>query len=317
MSLRNLGLDRIDLYQLHSIDPTVPLVDQVAELRTLQEEGKIRHIGLSSQPGVSIAQLAQAASVAPISSVENLYNVADRTDEDVVRYAEKHDIAYICYWPLGSGRLLASQGALKRIADDAGVTPAQLALAWLLRDSPRTLPIPGTTSIAHMAENMRALEVVLDEGKWDEIGELCKDEAPQRPTAPTRHQPDEHPHLGMLRTIYADFTTLGNYADDDIVLHPAWRTARDPGDLVGKATALARQDALLKSHRGTMVMEVESISANDRFGTVLGTIRTEYPQVAAIPFCGVWRFRNGRIVEHWENAYNAQDDVRKLTQGHE
>ncbi|WP_348775178.1 nuclear transport factor 2 family protein [Solwaraspora sp. WMMD791] len=110
---------------------------------------------------------------------------------------------------------------------------------------------------------------------------------------------------------------MGDYADDDIVLHPAWRTASDPGDLVGKATVLARQDALLKSHRGTMVMDVESISANDSFGTVLGTIRTQYPQVAAIPFCGVWRFRNGRIVEHWENAYNAQDDVRKLTQGHE
>ncbi|MFD3482611.1 aldo/keto reductase [Streptomyces sp. NPDC058665] len=316
MSLRNLGLDCLDLYQLHSIDPAVPLTDQVGELRRLQEEGKIRHIGLSSQPGVTIEQLKEAASVATIASVENLYNIGDRTDEAVVRYAEEQGIAYICYWPLGSGSLLASHSKLAKAAGEIGVKPAQLALAWLLRDSPTTLPIPGTTSIEHLEENLRAADILLDDDQWDEIARSSREEAPTRPSAPVRRVPKEHPNVETLRSVYENLSSIGEYSDDDVVLHPAGRTERDPGDIVGKPAVVARQAALLELHHGTTVMELESITANDYFGAVLGTVHTKYPQVAAVRFCGLWRFRDGRIVEHWENAYNTQEALKKLTQTH-
>jgi aryl-alcohol dehydrogenase-like predicted oxidoreductase len=163
MSLCNLGLERIDLYELHSIDPVVPLADQLGELVRLQEQGKIRHIGLSGQPGVTIEQLTQAREIADIVAVENLYNLADRSSEDVLRYAEEHGIAFIPFFPLAHGDLARPGSILARLADQHRATPAQLALAWLLQHSPNLLLIPGTSSVAHLEENMQAADIDLDE----------------------------------------------------------------------------------------------------------------------------------------------------------
>ncbi|MER7172436.1 aldo/keto reductase [Streptomyces mesophilus] len=156
LSLFNLGVERIDLYQLHSIDPTVPLADQFGELVRLQQEGKIRHIGLSGQPGVTLDDLAHANAHAEITAVENLYNIVDRAGEDVVRHAEQHNVAFIPWFPLGHGGLVGPDSPLRPIAEQYGATPAQLALAWLLHHSPATLLIPGTTSVSHLELNMKA-----------------------------------------------------------------------------------------------------------------------------------------------------------------
>ncbi|RRR76508.1 oxidoreductase [Streptomyces sp. RP5T] len=185
LSLYKLGLERIDLYQLHRIDPLVPLADQLGELVLLQQEGKIRHIGLSGQPEVTVEQLTEARKYAEIVAVENLYNIADRSGEAVVRYAEEHGIAFIPWFPLGHGDLLGPLGALAQAAKKFQATPAQLALAWLLRHSPNTLLIPGTTSIDHLEENLAAAELTLDAEQWGEIEELCSRETPWRPTAHT------------------------------------------------------------------------------------------------------------------------------------
>jgi aryl-alcohol dehydrogenase-like predicted oxidoreductase len=159
LSLRNLGVERIDLYQLHSIDPAVPLADQLGELVRLQEQGKIRHIGLSGQPGVTIDELVKASAFANIVAIENLYNIADRTDDKTVRYVESHQIAFIPWFPLGHGGLVGKDSVLTSIAKQYGVTPSQLALAWLLNDSPAHVLIPGTTSITHLEENVRAADI--------------------------------------------------------------------------------------------------------------------------------------------------------------
>lgn len=163
MSLRNLGLERIDLYQLHRIDPAVPLADQLGELVRLQEQGKIRHIGLSGQPEVTVGQLAQARKIADIVAVENLYNIADRASDEVLRYAESQGIAFVPFFPIGNGDLVRPDGVLAALASQYRATPAQLALAWLLRRSPNILLIPGTASIAHLEENMRAADIYLDD----------------------------------------------------------------------------------------------------------------------------------------------------------
>ncbi|MFC4765650.1 aldo/keto reductase [Dyella koreensis] len=162
MSLRRLGVERISLYQLHSIDPTVPLADTLGELVRLQKQGKIHHLGLSNQPGVSIDQLMQARQYADIVAIENLYNIADRADDDVMRYAEEHRIAFIPWFPLGHGGLVGPDSPLAPIAHRYGLTASQLALAWLLHHSPATLLIPGTTSIKHLDENAVAANVELD-----------------------------------------------------------------------------------------------------------------------------------------------------------
>ncbi|MBF6124657.1 aldo/keto reductase [Nocardia brasiliensis] len=166
LSLRHLGLDRIDLYQLHRIDPQVPLADQLGELALLQQEGKIRHIGLSQ---VSVAQLAQAREIATIVSVQNLYNLANRTDEDVLDYAERENIAFIPWYPIATGKLAAPGGPLDAIAEEHGATPAQLALAWLLRRSPVLLPIPGTSSVAHAEENTEAARITLTDKEFESL----------------------------------------------------------------------------------------------------------------------------------------------------
>ncbi|PTR34514.1 aryl-alcohol dehydrogenase-like predicted oxidoreductase [Luteibacter sp. OK325] len=161
LSLRRLGVDCIALYQLHSIDPKVPLAESLGELVRLQEQGKIRHIGLSNQPGVSVRQLKRAQETARIVAIENLYNLADRADDNVLDYATKHDIAFIPWFPLGHGGLVGIGSALEPIAKRWKITPSQLALAWLLHRSPNILLIPGTTSVPHLKENAVATQVVL------------------------------------------------------------------------------------------------------------------------------------------------------------
>ncbi|HUQ56216.1 aldo/keto reductase [Lentzea sp.] len=181
LSLYNLGLDCIPLYQLHRIDPVVPLADQLGQLAQLQQQGKIRHIGVSGQPEVSVEQLAACREIVDIVAVENLYNIADRSSEPVLTYAEENGIGFIPWFPLGHGDLLGPGGALAKVAPSVGATPSQLALAWLLHHSPNTILIPGTTSTHHLEENVRAGDLVLDDAQWDEIAELCSHEEPWRP----------------------------------------------------------------------------------------------------------------------------------------
>jgi aryl-alcohol dehydrogenase-like predicted oxidoreductase len=166
LSLRHLGLDRIPLLQLHRIDPKVPLAEQVGELKALQDEGKVGLIGLSE---VSVDQLAAAQEIAPIASVQNLYNLANQDSEDVLAACTAQDIAFIPWFPLATGKLAAEGGPLDAIAVRHGATPAQLALAWLLHRSPVMLPIPGTSSVAHLEENVAAAGISLTA---DEVAEL-------------------------------------------------------------------------------------------------------------------------------------------------
>jgi pyridoxine 4-dehydrogenase len=158
LSLRRLGLDRIDLLQLHRIDPAVPLEDQIGELDALRGEGKIRHIGLSE---VTVEQVEAARAIAPIASVQNLYNLTNRKAEDVLDHCAANGIAFIPWFPLATGTLAGPDGPLAAMAAEHGATPAQLALAWLLRRSPVMLPIPGTSSVAHLEENVAAAGVAL------------------------------------------------------------------------------------------------------------------------------------------------------------
>ena len=169
MSLRHMALERIDLLQLHRIDPQVPLADQIGELKLLQDEGKIRHIGISE---VSVDDLVAAREIATIVSVQNLFNLADRTAEPLLDHATEHGIAFIPWWPLATGALAAEGGVLDELAKKRDVTPSQLALAWLLKRSPVMLPIPGTTSVAHLEENLRGAAVVLTDGEFEQLTNL-------------------------------------------------------------------------------------------------------------------------------------------------
>ncbi|MBB5908090.1 aldo/keto reductase [Actinoalloteichus hymeniacidonis] len=163
LSLRHLGLERIDLLQLHRIDPSVPLADQVGELAALQQEGKIRHIGLSE---VGIAEVEEASRTATIVSVQNLYNLSRRDAEPVLEHASARDMAFIPWFPLATGELARAGGPLASVAEEHGATPAQLALAWLLKRSPVILPIPGTSSVAHLEDNVAAALVDLDDAEY-------------------------------------------------------------------------------------------------------------------------------------------------------
>ena len=169
-SLRRLGVERIDLYQLHRVDPDYPLEDQVGELHALQREGKIRHIGLSE---VDVDQLKAARAVAPIVSVQNLYNLANRGHEAVLEYATEQGIAFIPWFPVATGELARPGGVLDSAAKEHGATPAQLALAWLLRRSPVVLPIPGTSSIAHLEENVAAARIELTDEEFEKLSALA------------------------------------------------------------------------------------------------------------------------------------------------
>ena len=166
LSLRHLGLERIDLLQLHRVDSEVPLADQVGELAQLQQEGKIRHIGLSQ---VSIEQVEEASKTATIVSVQNLYNVSQRDDEDLLEYAEKNNLGFIPWFPLATGELAKAGGPLAKIAQNHDATPSQLALAWLLKRSPVLLPIPGTSSVAHVEDNINAAKVELTDDEFAEL----------------------------------------------------------------------------------------------------------------------------------------------------
>lgn len=166
LSLRHLGLDCIPLYQLHRIDAKVPLEDQLGELALLKEEGKVRHVGLSE---VTVEQIEAARQITPIVSVQNLYNLADRSAEDVLEHCERNDLAFIPWFPIATGNLAKPGGPLDAISTEHGATPAQLALAWLLRRSPVMLPIPGTSSVAHLEENVAAAEVQLTDDEFEAL----------------------------------------------------------------------------------------------------------------------------------------------------
>ncbi|MET8570089.1 aldo/keto reductase [Streptomyces sp. NPDC004783] len=168
LSLRHLGVERIDLYQLHRIDPQVPLAESLGELSLLQQEGKIRHIGLSE---VSVEELEQAREIVPIVSVQNRYNVADRQSEAVLDRAEQLGIAFIPWFPMATGELARPGGPLDKLAETHGATPAQLALAWLLRRSPVMLPIPGTSSVAHLEENVGAAGLKISDAEFSALTE--------------------------------------------------------------------------------------------------------------------------------------------------
>jgi pyridoxine 4-dehydrogenase len=169
VSLCNLRLDCIDLYQLHSIDPTVPVADQFGELVALQQQGKIRHIGVSGQPEVTATELEEIRKYADIVAVENLFNIADRAGAETLPYAEDNGIAFIPWFPLGHGGLVGPDSPLNPIAARFGATPSQLALSWLLHVSPNTVLIPGTTSIAHLEKNLEAWDLQLTESDMTAI----------------------------------------------------------------------------------------------------------------------------------------------------
>jgi len=158
LSLRRLKVDRLDLLQLHRIDPEVPLADQVGELKALQDEGKVAAIGLSE---VSVAELRAAAETAEIVTVQNLYNLTNRRSEPVLSYATEQGIGFIPWYPIAAGELARPGGPVDQVAKATGASPGQVALAWLLARSPVMLPIPGTSKVAHLEENVAAAGVRL------------------------------------------------------------------------------------------------------------------------------------------------------------
>jgi aryl-alcohol dehydrogenase-like predicted oxidoreductase len=166
MSLRRLGVDTIDLFQLHRIDANFPLEDQVGELLTLKNEGKIRHIGLSE---IDVDQLKAALRITEIVSVQNMYNLTARSAEPLLDEATKQGIGFIPWFPLAAGPLAAADGPLQRIAADHDASPSQLALAWLLKRSPVMVPIPGTSKVAHLEENVAAAEIELSDDEFETL----------------------------------------------------------------------------------------------------------------------------------------------------
>ncbi|MEJ3405394.1 aldo/keto reductase [Rathayibacter sp. YIM 133350] len=166
MELRHLAVERIDLLQLHRIDSTVPFEDQIGELKALQDEGKIRHIGLSE---VTVADAEAALKIAPIVSVQNLYNLAHRDAEELLDWATAKGIGFIPWFPLATGRLTAESSPLTTLASEHDATPAQLALAWLLKRSPVMLPIPGTSSLEHLEDNIRGASIQLSDAEFDAL----------------------------------------------------------------------------------------------------------------------------------------------------
>lgn len=166
-SLRRLRLDRIDLYQLHRIDSKVPPEDQLGTLKDLQAQGKIRHVGLSE---VSVKQIQHAQTIVPIVSVQNRYSITDRASDGVLEYCEQQKLGFIPWFPLAAGRLSGTDSPMSRLAAQWKATPSQIALAWLLSRSPVMLPIPGTSRVEHLEENVAAAGFRMDESKLEEIG---------------------------------------------------------------------------------------------------------------------------------------------------
>jgi pyridoxine 4-dehydrogenase len=171
MSLRRLKLERIDLWQLHRIDPKIPVEESLGVIKKMQEQGKIRHVGLSE---VKPHEIDQARKMVDIVSVQNLYNIGDRTHEDVVDYCTKHGLAFIPWFPVAAGKLAQPGGKLDAAAKRHGATLSQLSIAWLLHRSPVMLPIPGTSSLEHLEENVAAAGVKLTDAEWKEIESSAK-----------------------------------------------------------------------------------------------------------------------------------------------
>ena len=171
MSLRRLKAERIDLYQLHRFDPKVPVEESLGELKKMQEEGKIQHIGISE---VSVAEIQQAQKIVNVVSVQNKYNITDRAHDDVVEYCAKNKIAFIPWFPLAAGALTKPGGVLDKLAKSHNVTTSQIAIAWLLHRSPVMLPIPGTSKVKHLEENVATAELKLSEAEWKLLEEAAK-----------------------------------------------------------------------------------------------------------------------------------------------
>jgi aryl-alcohol dehydrogenase-like predicted oxidoreductase len=170
-SLRRLRLERIDLYQLHRIDPKVPAEDQLGTLKDLQAQGKIKHIGLSE---VSVEQIQHARTMVSIVSVQNRYSVTDRGSEDVLEYCEQEKLGFIPWFPLAAGRVSGSKSPIGRMAAQWKATPSQVALAWLLARSPVMLPIPGTSKVEHLEENVAAVNLKIDANGMQELDGLAR-----------------------------------------------------------------------------------------------------------------------------------------------
>lgn len=171
LSLRYLKLERIDLWQLHRIDPKTPVEESLGAAKKLQEQGKIRHIGLSE---VSVPEIEQARKIVEIVSVQNEYNLTTRKSEEVLNYCEKHKLGFIPWFPVAAGKLAQPGGKLDQIAKRHKASVAQLSLAWLLHRSPVMLPIPGTSSVAHLEENLKSADLQLNGSEWNEIETAVK-----------------------------------------------------------------------------------------------------------------------------------------------
>ena len=171
MSLRFLKTDHIDLWQLHRIDPKVPVEESLGKIAELQKAGKIRHVGLSE---VKPKEIEQARKVIEIASVQNQYNLSDRQHEDVVDYCDENGIAFIPWFPVAAGKLAQPGGPLDKVAKQHGATVSQLSLAWLLHRSKVILPIPGTSSVEHLEENIAAANVHLNDEEWSRIEDAAK-----------------------------------------------------------------------------------------------------------------------------------------------
>jgi pyridoxine 4-dehydrogenase len=171
LSLRRLGVERIDLFQLHRIDPAVPVAESLGALTDLQDAGKIRHIGLSE---VSVEELQEAQKTARIVSVQNLYNLSDQSAEKLLDHCEAEGIGFIPWFPLATGKLARDGGPLDEIANEVGAKPSQLALAWLLRRSPVMLPIPGTSSVEHLEDNLAAAKIELTDEQFETLSNIAE-----------------------------------------------------------------------------------------------------------------------------------------------
>jgi aryl-alcohol dehydrogenase-like predicted oxidoreductase len=170
MSLRRLKIERIELYQLHRIDPRTPLEESLGALKLLQDQGKIRHIGLSE---VTPDEIEQAQKIVPLVSVQNRYSLADRRHEETLNWCEQHNIAFLPWYPMAAGKLLKSDNSssktLAEIAARYGATPAQISLAWLLHRSPVMLPIPGTSQVKHLEENIAVADLNVSPDQWVQL----------------------------------------------------------------------------------------------------------------------------------------------------
>jgi pyridoxine 4-dehydrogenase len=171
LSIRRLGVERLDLWQLHRIDPNTPQDEQFDAIKAMQAEGLIRHVGLSQ---VSIKEIEAAQKFFKVATVQNLYNLADRSSEDVLDFCDKHGIGFIPWFPLASGDLAKPGSRLETIAKKHNAAPSQIALAWLLRRSPNMLPIPGTSKVRHLEENVAAAAITLSDADFAALNEIAK-----------------------------------------------------------------------------------------------------------------------------------------------